>query len=70
VPVVRRELVDLGHGQPISAALSSPADLAAVLRQIHGRDIAEASRAARAHVERDRDVRHAASQIRALLPVP
>src|SRR5207237_7241883 len=54
VPAAATELVFVYGEQPVESHLVSPEALAKVLHAVHGADLREASRQARAYVERER----------------
>lgn len=67
VPAAGVDVVSLFGCHPFAARHAGPDDLARVLREVAGTDLAEASRAARAHVESGHSWERTAPAIRSLL---
>ena len=68
VPVIGTEVVRCEGDQPIVSQLMDPTDLARVLHDLHGTDIAGASRRARAFIEREHSWERALPLLRDGLP--
>jgi aminoglycoside phosphotransferase (APT) family kinase protein len=67
VPVDRTEVVSVNRFHPFQAHFMTAESLAKILAQLHGTDVAEASRNARAFVEREHSWEKAGSGLRDLL---
>ena len=53
IPTVGSEVIQIHMEQPVASNLMDVADLVRILDGLHGSDIAEASRRARAFIERE-----------------
>jgi hypothetical protein len=67
-PVSRTEMVFVYGEQPVDAHLVAPETLAEVLGRIHGIDLGEASRQARAYIEEERSWARLRATLAAWLP--
>jgi hypothetical protein len=67
IPVHETEAVWIADFAPFTAHYMKPEDLAAILLELHGSDLREASHQARAFVEREHSWEHASIAFRELL---